>query len=135
MPSKYEREIEEILERSRWEPNRLATLPVSVRRRISLFSPGVLVGLFARRASSTILIGVSVALALLVVLLPGQVSQLRLPLVLTSLACFVLALIVGAISRRASRRHNWRGRDLDDRPPSLDEWLRRLRGKDRGDYR
>ncbi len=131
MPSKYEREIEEILERSHWEPNRLATLPGDVRRRLSLFAPGVLLGLVATRVSSTALIAVSAILALLVLIVPGSTAQIRLPLVLASITCFLLALVVGAIARRASRRHNWRGRDLSDQPPSFDEWLRRIRGKDR----
>ncbi len=80
--------------------------------------------------SPTILIGASAALALLAVALQGSVVGLLLPLVVASVFCFLLAFVAGAIARRAARPQNWRGRYVGDQPPSFDDWMRRIRGKD-----
>jgi hypothetical protein len=126
--SKYEREIDEILRRSNWAPRRTHGLSSKVRRWGGRLAFGSMVARAAGSISPTLLIGLSAGLALLAVALQGITPDARLPLVVASVVCFLLAFVVGAVARRAARSQNWRGTYLGDQPPSFDDWLRRIRG-------
>jgi hypothetical protein len=135
MSSRYEREIDEILERSNWRPSRGAMLADGVRSLRDKLAIGPLLASSAGRLSPTILIALSAGFGLLALALQGSMPELRLVLVVAAIVSFLLAFAVSFLARRSASPKNWRGRDLGDQPPSIDEWMRRIRGQRPGDDR
>ena len=129
MRSKYEQEIDEILQRSNWEPSGPHALSSRVRRWGGRVALGSMIATAAARVSPTLLIGLSAGLALLAVASDGILPEARLPLVVASVMCFLFAFVASAVARRTARPLNWRGRYVGGEPQSLDDWLRRIRGK------
>jgi hypothetical protein len=129
MSSRYEREIEEILQKSNWRPSPGTALVEGVRSVRGRLSVGSLLGSTVGKLSPTILIALSAGLGLVTLALQGSMPGLRLVLIVSALVFFLLAFVVGFIARRATQPKNWRGRYIDDQPPSIDDWMRRIRGQ------